>query len=180
MDEHIIDPEKAEMLEDDGRYRIVSREELLRVIDTDDTVVDVGSGTGFFTDDIATHARKVFAVDFQPEMHEYYEEKGVPENVQTIHSKASEVDVADVDVIVSILSFHEIDVPESLEQFDEIGGESTRVLVIDWSANAETDEIPPREKLSTATEAADALAEHFDIVEAEERYDTFRVLATRE
>jgi len=37
-----------------------------------------GSGTGFYTDDVAPHAGDVYAVDVQSAMHDYYREKGVP------------------------------------------------------------------------------------------------------
>ncbi|MEZ3118011.1 class I SAM-dependent methyltransferase [Halobaculum sp. MBLA0147] len=179
MEEHIIDAERAEVLEDETRYQAVSREEILRIVDSDDVVVDIGSGTGFFTDDLATHAQRVFAVDFQDEMHEYYKKKGIPGNVQTIQSKASQVDITGVDVIVSLFSFHEIDIDSSIEKFNNMVGESAQVLIVDWSKNAETDEIPPREKLFTATEAADALADQFTVQVADERYNTFSVLATQ-
>jgi len=41
-------------------------------------------------------------------MHEYYRDKGLPESVELIHSKASEIDL-EADQIISILSPHEID-----------------------------------------------------------------------
>lgn len=177
MDDHIFDADRAAMLEDKSRCRIVSQEELLGVVEPDDTVVDVGSGTGFFTDDLAKGAGHVYAVDFQEGMHEYYREKGLPDNVETVHSRAAEIEIDDADLIVSILSLHEIDLARSLERFSEVLGDEGRMLVVDWSANAATDEIPPREKLYGAAAAAEELSAFFDVVEAEERYDTFKLLA---
>ncbi|MDR5657121.1 class I SAM-dependent methyltransferase [Halodesulfurarchaeum sp. HSR-GB] len=177
MDEHILDSEKAAQLEDKTRCRIVSQEELLGAIDDGDTVVDIGSGTGFFTDDMATRARKVYAVDFQEGMHEFYREKGVPENVELVHSRASEIEIEQADVIFSILSLHEIDLEKALETFQEVLEPGGKLFVIDWSQNAATDDIPPREKLYSAESAAEVVSEFFDVLEAEERYNTFKLVA---
>lgn len=177
MEDHIIDADKAETLEDESRYRILSREELLGEVADDDTVIDVGSGTGFFTDDIAEGAAEVYAVDFQTEMHDYYRQKGLPENVEIVHSRASEIPIEDADLIVSILSLHEIDLEGALQRFSEILGEGGEMFVVDWSANAETDDVPPREKLYSAADASEAVSELFDVIEAKERFDTFKLIA---
>jgi ubiquinone/menaquinone biosynthesis C-methylase UbiE len=177
MDDHVLDAERAETLEDDRRYRILSREELLADVESDDTVVDIGSGTGFFTDDIAARAAKVYAVDFQEAMHEYYREKGLPDPVETVHSTAAAVAVEDADLVVSILSFHEIDLGRALRTFSEVLGDDGRLFVVDWSANAATDVAPPREKLYSAADASKKVAELFDVIESEERFDTFKLTA---
>jgi ubiquinone/menaquinone biosynthesis C-methylase UbiE len=178
-EEHVIDAEKAEKLEDESRYGILSREELLARVEEGDTVLDVGSGTGFFTDDLAEKAGKVYAVDFQKGMHDYYREKGVPENVELVHSRVSEVELdEEVDVIVSVLSLHEIDLESSLEKFEEVLAEDGKVFVVDWSRKADTDDIPPREKLYTAEEAGVKFSDCFDVEESLERYDTFVLKAS--
>lgn len=177
MDDHIIDAEDAGRLEDESRYRILSREELLAEVQEGDEVADIGSGTGFFTDDLAEKAEKVYAVDFQEKMHEYYRKKGVPGNVELLHSKASEAEPGEADMIVSVLSLHEIDLEASLERFEQILGDGGRLFIVDWSRNAETGDIPPREKLYTAQEAAEKVSRKFEIIQACERYDTFKVKA---
>ncbi|MFB6158641.1 MAG: class I SAM-dependent methyltransferase [Candidatus Nanohalobium sp.] len=178
-EDHVIDAEKADKLEDEGRYRILSREELLAEVKHGDTVVDIGSGTGFFTDDIAEKAGKVYAVDFQKGMHDYYREKGVPENVELIHSKASEIEVENTDMVVSILSLHEIDFEKSLEKFSELLEGGGKLLIVDWSADAETDDIPPRDKLYTAEKASEKVSELFEVESSEERSDTFKLKAVK-
>ncbi|MFB6110043.1 MAG: class I SAM-dependent methyltransferase [Halodesulfurarchaeum sp.] len=177
MDEHILDSEKAAQLEDESRFQIVSREELLGAIEEGDTVVDVGSGTGFFTDVMANRAGTIHAVDFQEGMHAFYREKGVPENVELVHSRAAAVDIDRADLIVSILSLHEIDLEPALRTFSDVLGPDGGLFVIDWSANAETDDVPPREKLHTAASATEAVSEFFEVTGAEKRYDTFKLVA---
>jgi ubiquinone/menaquinone biosynthesis C-methylase UbiE len=179
MEDHIMDSEKAEKLEDESRYRILSREKLLTYIDEGDTIADIGSGTGFFTDDLALKADKVYAVDFQKGMHKFYRDKGVPENVELIHSKASKLEIESVDLIVSILSLHEINLDKSLKTFKQVLAPEGSLLIVDWSKNAATDNIPPREKMYTAEEAREKISNHFKVKKCEERYDTFLISADK-
>lgn len=173
MKDHIIDSAKAGKLEDETRYRILSKEEIY-IETVEGTVIDIGSGTGFFTDDIAEKAEEVHAVDFQEGMHEYYRKKGVPENVELTHSKASEINL-EADQLISILSLHEIDLEKSLEKFHEILHENGELVIWDWSAEALTDDIPPRDKLYTAHKASEKVSEYFELVKVEERRNTFKL-----
>jgi len=177
MKDHIIDSEKADKLEDENRYRILSQEELYAET-AEGTVVDIGSGTGFFTDHIAEKAEKVYAVDFQKGMHEYYTDKGVSDNVELVHSKASEIDIV-ADQIISILSLHEINLEKSLKKFHEVLPEDGELVIWDWSANALTEDIPPRDKMYTAGEASNKVSEKFKVVLAEERRNTFKIRARK-
>lgn len=180
MEDHIMDSEKAEKLEDESRYRILSREELLTYMDEGDTIADIGSGTGFFTDDLALKADKVYAVDFQEGMHKFYRDKGVPENVELINSKASNLNVESAGMIVSILSLHEINLDKSLKRFKKVLAPEGSLLIVDWSKNAATDNIPPREKMYTAEEAREEISNNFKVKKCEERYDTFLIYAENE
>lgn len=178
MADHIIDPGQAGALRDPHRYRLCSREELLGAIDDGTTVVDVGSGTGFFTDDMAAVAETVHAVDMQAEMHEQYRDHGVPENVQLHHAEAAAIGALSADVIVSLFSVHELELDAALPTLASVLNPGGRVFVVDWSAAAATDDIPPRDHLHTAGDAAARFEEYFDVVEATERHDTFRLQAT--
>lgn len=178
MEDHIMDSDKAEMLEEKDRYKILSREEILANIEEGETVADIGSGTGFFTDDIAEKAGKVYAIDFQEEMHQYYRKKGLPANVELIHSKSSEIKIRDIDTVFSILSLHEINLEKSLKTFEKVLNEEGRLFIVDWSQNAETENIPPREKLFTAQEASEKISKYFKVKKSVERYDTFLIEAS--
>jgi len=172
-----MNSKKADKLEDETRYRILSQEELFGETG-EGKVIDIGSGTGFFTDHIAEKAEKVYAVDFQEGLHKYYRDKGIPENVKLIHSKSSEIDL-EADQIISILSLHEINLEESLEKFHEILPQNGELVIWDWSVNALTDDIPPRDKMYTAEEASNKVSEKFKVVLAEERRNTFKIKARK-
>ena len=68
MNEHIFDPEHAERLEDESRFDDLPREDILQMIDDGDVVLDLGCGTGFYTDVMADKAEKVYALDFSGDM----------------------------------------------------------------------------------------------------------------
>jgi len=172
-----MNSKKADKLEDETRYRILSQEELFGET-VEGKVIDIGSGTGFFTDNIAEKAESVYAVDFQEGMHKYYRDKGIPENVDLIHSKASEIEVK-ADQIISILSLHEINLEKSLEKFNKILPQDGKLVIWDWSANALTDDIPPRDKMYTAEDASNKVSEKFKVVLAEERRNTFKIKARK-
>lgn len=180
MEEHIIDAEKASKLEDESRYRFLSREKLLAHIYRDEVIVEIGSGTGFYTDDLSEKAEKVYAVDFQKEMHEFYREKGVPENVELIHSKASEIDLKEVDKVVSIFSFHEINAEKALERFAEILGTSGKLLIVDWSSEGSGENGPPVERRFNGEKASEKVSEFFNVDKVVEREDTFFLEASKE
>ena len=66
MGHHTFDADSADKLEkSEQRYRFLSAEELLwaLALSPEHTVADLGSGTGFYTDDVAPHAAEVYAVD---------------------------------------------------------------------------------------------------------------------
>jgi protein-L-isoaspartate O-methyltransferase len=66
MGYHTFDADRGDKLKDaQRRYRFFSAEELLWALspDGDETVADLGSGTGFYTDDVAPAVDHVYAVD---------------------------------------------------------------------------------------------------------------------
>ena len=87
---HTFDVERADALEDPGRFERLSAEELIgaAALADDDRVLDVGSGTGFYTDVLASVAGRVYAVDVQPAMAVRYRQKGVPEGVRLLAADA--------------------------------------------------------------------------------------------
>jgi len=179
MEDHIMDPDDAGKLEKESRYRSVSKEEILEHIETGDTVADIGSGTGFFTDDMAQVAEKVYAIDFQEKMHEYYKSKGLPENVQTVTSKASELDIENVDVIVSLFSLHEIDIEKSIGRFEQILKPGGKLVIFDWSSEGSGYQGPPLEKRLNAEKAHQEVSKELKVLEATERKETFKLVGLK-
>jgi len=181
---HTYDPERAPALEDESRYERVSVEELLGLFDPDpdDGVVDVGSGTGFYTDDVAAHVGTVCGVDVQPEMHVRYREKGVPENVALLAASADALPFRSgrVDAAFSTMTYHEFATPDALAELFRVLVPGGRVGVADWTRAGPGDDGPPLDHRYDVSTAADAFrAAGFDVERATERHRTFALAARK-
>ncbi|APW98405.1 SAM-dependent methyltransferase [Halobiforma lacisalsi AJ5] len=186
MGYHTFDAERADKLEQSGqRYRFVSAEELLWALSlsADDTVADLGSGTGFFTDDVAPHAGTVHAIDVQEEMHEYYRQKGVPENVTLVTSDVSDLPFDDdaLDAAFSTMTYHEFASDEALAEIRRVLATDGRLVLFDWTATGSGTSGPPLDERYSPDEAVDALRNAGFTVEHEAvRPETFLLIGTLE
>lgn len=184
MGHHTFDPERADKLERaENRYRYVSAEELLWAIDPchDDTVADLGSGTGFYTDVVAPRAGTVHAVDIQPTMHDYYREKGVPDNVELVTSGVDDLPFDDgaLDAAFSTMTYHEFATPGALSEIRRVIDSAGRFAIADWAASGDGESGPPVEERYSATEAVEALHGAGFAVEFEAvRPETFLLVVT--
>ena len=178
---HTFDPGRADKLEDVSRYRYLSREELIAALDPEptDSVADLGSGTGFYTDEVAPFAGDVRAVDLQAEMHELYREKGVPENVALVTADVADLPFADgeLDAAFSTMTFHEFASEAALTEVARVLREGGRFVVADWTANGDGESGPPldeRYDQATAVELLEGAG--FEVSQADERPETLFVV----
>ncbi|MFB6178905.1 MAG: class I SAM-dependent methyltransferase [Halorientalis sp.] len=181
---HTYDVSRATDLEDPSRYAYLSVDELLALLDPqlDDTIADLGSGTGFYTDDIAPHVETVYAVDVQEAMHDHYREKGAPENVEFVTAEVADLPLEDdsLDAAVSTMTYHEFANEAAIAELARVIAPGGRLAVGDWSAAGEGLEGPPvdeRFDASTATEHLESGG--FEVVRAEDRRETFVLEAHR-
>ena len=184
MGHHTFDADRAASLEaPERRYCVLSAEELRWALDCTpgDTVVDLGSGTGFYTDDVAPDAGTVYAVDLQPEMHEFYREKGVPGNVDLVTAPIDDMplDADSVDRAFSTMTYHEFASADAVEEIRRVLRPGGRLVVADWAADGEGDQGPPRSERYGLDEATATLRDHgFEIEYEAARPETFLLVAT--
>ena len=182
---HTFDPARADQLEDPTRYAYLSVDELLALFDPgpEDVVADLGSGTGFYTDDVAAAAGTVYAVDVQPEMHELYREKGMPENVEPLTAPIDDLPLDDgaLDAAFSTMTYHEFAGEGALDELARVLGPGGRLVTVDWSASGEGESGPPRdERFDTAAAVSHHEAAGFTVERADERPETMLVVATQD
>lgn len=180
---HTYPTDRAEQLEDASRFAYCSVDELLALFDANDeqVVADLGSGTGFYTDEVAPYVAHVYAVDVQPEMHERYREKGLPANVEPVTAEASDLPFDDgaLDAVVSTFTYHEFASEAALAELARVLAPGGRVGVADWSANGRGESGPPTTERFAAADAEAAFsAAGFSVGTLSERRDTFVVSAT--
>ncbi len=192
---HTFPIERAESLEDPGRYRYCSREELLAMLEptADGVVADLGSGTGFYADDVAPFVDTLYAVDVQPAMHDYYREKGAPDAVDFVTAEVSSLPFDDdrLDGAYSTMTHHEYASPPAADDGDiptdgalvelaRVIRPGGRLVTIDWSADGDGEAGPPvEERFSLADATAGLEAAGFEIERACERPETIAIVAVR-
>ena len=175
---HTFDPDNADRLEDDQRYRWCSGEELLSLVRPHKrtTIADLGSGTGFYTDIVAPHAGTVYAVDLQSEMHDLYEQKGVPENVELVEASIEDLpfETDALDAAFSTMTYHEFSGEESVEELARVLRPGGRLVTIDWSNTGGASAGPPLDERHGLDHVVSALATAgFSIEHASTRSETF-------
>ncbi|MEE6209249.1 class I SAM-dependent methyltransferase [Salarchaeum sp. III] len=182
MGHHTFDAAKATKLEDAAtRYRYLSREELLWALDPNgfETVADLGSGTGFYTDTIAPHVGQVYAIDIQEAMHEYYRDKGVPENTELVTSGVDSLpfESDELDTAVSTMTYHEFASAQARSELARVLAPGGRLVIGDWSADGAGKDGPPLEERFAAGEVTSALRDAgFEIDFQATRPETFLVV----
>ncbi|ADQ67264.1 methylase involved in ubiquinone/menaquinone biosynthesis [Halogeometricum borinquense DSM 11551] len=179
---HTFDVDRAENLDDEGRYRYCSREELLSLLrpNPDAVVADFGSGTGFYTDDVAPHVGTCYAVDVQSEMHEFYRQKGAPDTVTFVTADVSSLPFADdeLDAAFSTMTYHEFASDDAVAELARVVKPGGRVVTVDWTKAGDGESGPPTDERYGLGDAVTAFEAHgFDVIRATTRRETFVCVA---
>lgn len=177
--------EKADRLEDPSQYRYLSAEDVYALLgpEPDWTIADLGSGTGFYTDDVAPLVSRVYAVDIQFEMHDYYRDKGLPENVECVTSGIEDLPFEDgaLDGAFSTNTYHEFATDAALAELARVIAPDGRLAIADWTADGHGEAGPPLDERFSLDDATTALTDAgFTIEHAFDRSETFLLTATRE
>mgnify|MGYP000044192986 CR=1 FL=1 len=182
MDFHTFNAADADRLDDVTRFRFCSRDELVAALDVDGdaAVADLGSGNGFYTDEVAPFVGDLYAVDVQRAMHERYRERGVPATVSPITADLGSLPLAAnaLDGAFSTMTFHEFATPDRLAALGRAMRPGARLVVADWTSEGRGERGPPRSERLDAERAADIAADGgFDVLEARSRPETLFVVA---
>ncbi|MFD1515523.1 class I SAM-dependent methyltransferase [Halomarina rubra] len=179
---HTYDADRAPALEDASRYRYCSAEELRALFDLGGTVADLGSGTGFYTDDVAPYVETCYAVDVQREMHEFYREKGLPETVECVEAAVDDLPFPDghLDGAFSTMTYHEFHSEDALAELGRVLAPDARVAIVDWTAEGEGRDGPPLDERFALDDCIAAFeAAGFSVETTSERQETFVCSARR-
>jgi len=181
---HTFDPGNVERLKGADRFRFCSREELLEPLPRGPgtEVLDIGSGVGFYTDELAPFVGRVHALDLQPEMHGHYRDRGVPDNVALLTAAADHLPFHEgaLDGAVSTMTFHESTTDAAMAELARVLAPDAPAVVVDWSREGRGEAGPSLEERFDADRAREFFADAgFDVRLARERSETFRLVARR-
>jgi ubiquinone/menaquinone biosynthesis C-methylase UbiE len=179
---HTFDPDRAERLEDESRFRFCSREELTDLLGVHEgmRLLDLGAGTGFYTRELAPYVDSVLAVDVQPSMYDAFLDRGVPDNVALVAGVADRLPVASdsLDAGFSTMTFHEFADPSAFAELRRTLRPGARLATVDWSAAGEGAAGPPRAERFDLGDAVSQLTDAgFSVTRATERVETFVCVA---
>lgn len=181
---HTFPEDRVDALDDPARYRYCSLEELHRLIDPgpDDTVVDLGAGTGFYAVDIAEGVARLVALDLQETMVSRLADRDAPDSLAPVLAAAGAPPVCDgtVDVAYSTMTFHEYASQSAHEAVWRMLKTDGRLVTVDWSSNGTGESGPPLDERYDLTDAVEQLqSADFTIDRADRRRETFVLVARR-
>lgn len=172
-----FDPERAEILDSKER----DADDVLQLLELreDDTVLDLGAGTGFLTVPLSKLVGKVYAVDVQEEMIDKLRERcGEYENVDVLLNEEGSIPVASevVDKAFLLNVFHEIDDTDTFDDLYRVMKYEGEVCVVDWDKDASGERGPPIKERYTLNEAVKLMEEHgFNLSSFSKNKTHFRV-----
>ncbi|MDJ1434324.1 class I SAM-dependent methyltransferase [Halostagnicola sp. A-GB9-2] len=181
---HTFPVERADKLEDPSRYRFCSREELVEMLapETEDVVADLGSGTGFYSRDIAPFVDTLYAVDLQEEMHEYHREEELAANVELVTAGIDSLPFEDdeLDGAFSTMTHHEYATDETMAELARVIRPNGRLVTVDWSADGTGEDGPDVDERFGVDEVVDQLEDaSFTVERVYDRLETLAVVARR-
>ncbi len=182
---------RMERLNDTGRLSSqVSETDLARLLSIrgDEDVLDLGSGTGFYTDRIAPLTTgTVYALELLPEMLVHYRDRGIPDNVRLVTGDmtalsaggspasatlealpARDLAPETIDVAITIATWHEIYGRLDVAGVARLLRPGGRLIIVDWHKDpASWDNGPPEDVRYSPEEVKETLTSHFAVTKVE-------------
>lgn len=181
---HAFDPAKWQRLESAERREKMKPERLAEAmaLQGNETVVDVGCGTGFFAEPIARQCARYVGVDHSPEMLTFFRDKHWLPSVGNVELKEAKADALPLedgssDIIFHVALMHEIpDIEAFHREVRRVLVPGGRLIIVDWEAK-ETEGGPPTEHRLPRERVLEVLArDGFDIVDQPDLYADFYVI----
>lgn len=167
MSKHRFDPDKMHLLDMPERRQLMPPEDALRLlpIGNDDTILDLGAGTGYYAIPAARITKgTVYALDPERKMLEVLQARargaGVT-NIELLEGTAEEIPLSDHSVhgVIASLVLHEVDpLAKGLQEVSRVLKDGGYLFCLDWERKESPLGPPLAERIHSA-EMEKALAE---------------------
>lgn len=155
-------------LEGPERRRLVPQEEIISLmgLSTQDTVLDLGAGIGYFSILASERAGRVIALDIEPKMLEVLTERiasGRIGNIELLRGDITSIPVAagSVDHVLAAFVYHEVPDPgKLLRECARVLAADGQLTVVDFQKR-ETPIGPPVEERKTPSEVVKGASKEF-------------------
>lgn len=140
---HRFNPERMHLLDSAERRQMLPAEKLLNQVPVraNDTVVDLGAGTGYFSIPAAQMTdAPVHAVDVAPQMMEELISRAKQAGVDNIRSSIGVIEAVPLedglaDVVIASMVLHEVEpLSKGLSEIHRLLKPNGRLLCVDWEA----------------------------------------------
>lgn len=163
MSDKRFNPEHLHKLDSPEREKTLPKEKVLHALNitSADTILDLGSGTGYFTIPLAHKTNEmVYALDVEQEMLAYLKDRftnAAITNIELVEGKIEEVPLENlsVDKVVASMVLHEIEPLEAgLNEIYRLLRKGGRCVVVEWVKKDATNG-PPKNHRIDAVELSD-------------------------
>lgn len=151
MSDRRFNPKNLAKLDSPERKKMLPVDDILSslMVDTNDTIADLGSGTGYFTIPVATKTTStVYAVDIEPQMLHVLQERLTEHrihNVDLVKGPIENVPLSDqsVDKVIASMVLHEVEpLLKGIQEIKRILKPGGRCLCVEWE-KITSDQGPP-------------------------------------
>ncbi len=184
---HRFDPRNVKNLENEQRRRKLPPDKIINEIPLagDETVADMGAGSGYFTIPLARRVKKVYAVDVEEKMLQYLDERIREEGVDHIEKILSPLEKTpfpdeSMDLLFCSHVLHEVeDLNEGLAELKRITKKGGLIAILDWEKK-QTNGGPPLEHRISSEEMEILLTgQQMHIIKRKDLEDYYLILAQR-
>lgn len=185
MNKKVFDPKKIHILESKERQSYQNTKEILSLLDLkrDYIVADLGCGSGVFTIPLSEKVAKVFAIDIEPKMLEFVNQKILMKRITNITTKLSvnnNIPINDnvLDLVLTVNTLHEFsDLAKTVTEINRVLKHDGKLCVVDFKKKKEGFGPPQRIRISSRKAKTIFLNNNFRIVKLKFlRFDYFLLL----
>ena len=185
MNKKVFDPKKIHILESKERQSYQNTKEILSLLSLkrDYIVADLGCGSGVFTIPLSENVAEVFAIDSEPKMLEFVNQKILKKKISNIKTRLSvnnNIPLNDnmFDLVLTVNTMHEFsDLDKTAKEIKRILKHDGKLCIVDFKKKREGFGPPQNIRISSRKAKTLFLNHNFEVIKLKFlRFDYFLLL----